>query len=80
MLEPHSLKDVVLVPTYLPSLTRSQSSFKVKCCTLHKTCSSSLDVWEYPPGEFEWRIDADQSATNIATYAWLVIPVKTGIQ
>jgi uncharacterized cupin superfamily protein len=30
--------------------------------TLHKTLRSSLDVWEYSPGEFDWCVDDDQSA------------------
>jgi uncharacterized protein len=39
-----------------------QSLPQVRCCTLHKTLRSSLAVWEYNAGEFEWQLDEDQSA------------------
>jgi uncharacterized cupin superfamily protein len=42
------------------------SSLEVRCCTLHRTLRSSLDVWEYAPGEFEWEVDEDQSACVLA--------------
>jgi uncharacterized cupin superfamily protein len=32
------------------------------CRTLHRTISSSLDVWQCEPGEFEWQADIDQSS------------------
>ncbi|MCB9556365.1 MAG: DUF861 domain-containing protein [Deltaproteobacteria bacterium] len=28
---------------------------------MHRTGRSSLDVWEYGEGEFDWHVDADQS-------------------
>jgi len=34
----------------------------VRSYTLHKTVGSSLAVWEYEPGEFDWQVDTDQSA------------------
>jgi uncharacterized cupin superfamily protein len=34
----------------------------VKCCTLHRTLRSSIDVWEYDPGEFDWLVEDDHSA------------------
>lgn len=62
MVQSESFKDVPLAPTILPSLTIEGHAQTVKCCTLHKTLRSSIDVWEYDPGEFDWRIDADHSA------------------
>ena len=62
MVESESFRDVSLAPTILPNLTAQGHAQIVKCCTLHKTLRSSIDVWEYDPGEFDWRIDADHSA------------------
>jgi uncharacterized cupin superfamily protein len=63
-----ALKDVPLFPITAP-LGRETQDVEVKCCTLHKTLRSSLDVWEYTPGEFEWEIDEDQSACVLSGYA-----------
>jgi len=41
----------------------------VRCCTLHKTLHSSLAVWEYTPGEFDWQVDVDQSACVLSGHA-----------
>jgi uncharacterized cupin superfamily protein len=35
---------------------------RVRRCNLHCTQGSSLDVWEYGPGEFDWQSDCDHSA------------------
>jgi uncharacterized cupin superfamily protein len=45
----------------LPSPSRGCDR-QVKRCKLHRTQGSSLDIWEYGPGEFDWQSDADQSA------------------
>ena len=39
-----------------------------KTC-LHRTDSSSLEVREYEPGEFEWCSDADQSTCVLEGFA-----------
>ena len=61
-----SLKDLSLAPIPL-----EDQSPHVRCCTLHKTLRSSLDVWEYTPGEFEWQVDTDtdQSACVLSGFA-----------
>ncbi|MCA9668521.1 MAG: DUF861 domain-containing protein [Myxococcales bacterium] len=41
---------------------------RTKTC-LHRTDSSSLEVREYEPGEFEWRSDADQSTCVLEGFA-----------
>jgi uncharacterized cupin superfamily protein len=33
-----------------------------KGCTIHQSNDSTLGVWEYEPGEFQWRLDEAQSA------------------
>ena len=60
------LKDLSLAPIPL-----EDQSPHVRCCTLHRTLGSSLDVWEYTPGEFEWQIDldTDQSACVLSGFA-----------
>jgi uncharacterized cupin superfamily protein len=63
MVSSSSLKDVPVSPTVLP-LTKHDST-EIRCCTLHKTLRSSIDVWEYTPGEFEWEVDEDQSTCVI---------------
>lgn len=42
---------------------------EVKSHTLHKTRSSSLEVLEYAPGEFDWEVDAEQSACVLSGLA-----------
>jgi uncharacterized cupin superfamily protein len=61
------LKDLSLAPIPLPN-SQDQSPH-VRCCTLHKTLGSSLDVWEYTPGEFEWQVDTDQSTCVLSGFA-----------
>jgi uncharacterized cupin superfamily protein len=60
------LLTVDLEPTYLPSQVENESGSKISRCTLHKTLCSSLDVWEYSPGDFEWQVDEDQSTWVLA--------------
>lgn len=55
-------QDLCLRQTHLPAQSSTHGDLQVRCCNLHKTESSSLDVWEYTPGEFEWQVDADLSA------------------
>ena len=33
-----------------------------KGCTIHQGNASTLGVWEYEPGEFQWRVEGAQSA------------------
>ena len=67
MLRPSGLKDVPVNPTTLSAAVEGGVvKVGVKCCTLHRTDSSSLDVWEYDPGEFEWRVDVEYSACVIS--------------
>ncbi|MFH1132229.1 MAG: cupin domain-containing protein [Pseudomonadota bacterium] len=54
------LRSIPLKPTSLLSGTDNQVD--IKSHNLHRTSCSSLDVWEYGPGEFDWQSDAAQSA------------------
>jgi len=53
-----SLKHVPLTPTD----SSPDGHPLISSSSLHRTNSSSLDVWEYSPGSFEWCADADHSA------------------
>lgn len=67
MLSASCLKDVPLQPTQIPVTSLHGNGNQVATnCTLHRTGSSSLEVWEYPPGEFEWRTRSNQSTCVLA--------------
>jgi uncharacterized cupin superfamily protein len=67
MVQSAAFKDVTLERTSLPSLVPNQDGeTEVRCCTLHRTLRSSLAIWEYAPGEFDWWVDEDQSACVLA--------------
>jgi len=59
-LTPSDLNQLPFQPFDLPS--REGSEPEVRRCNLHCTKGSSLDVWEYGPGEFDWQSDCDHSA------------------
>ncbi len=43
-------------------------------CTLHKTLHSSLDVWEYEAGEFEWKVECDQTIWVLSGHGKVFLP------
>ena len=51
-----SLASVNLTPATLPD---AEGQPAISRSTLHRTQQSSVDVWEFEVGEFEWRTDAD---------------------
>jgi uncharacterized cupin superfamily protein len=55
-LAPSNLENLSFEAVDLPS------RHSVRRCNLHCTKDSSLDVWEYEPGEFDWQSDCDHSA------------------
>lgn len=59
MLRASCLKDVPLFPTKVPNICHGEMT--AGCTNLHKTHASSLDVWEYEPGEFEWQVESNKS-------------------
>ena len=69
MLRASCLKDVPLVSS--PDGKTEHAGAEVSSYTLHRTNSSSLDVREYAPGEFEWRVDESQSACVLCGSAWV---------
>lgn len=65
---PQHLNQLPLHPCRLPD---AAGRLDVRSSTLHRTQRSSLDVWEYEPGDFEWRSDADHSACVLSGLARL---------
>ena len=63
-LAPTDLSDLSFEPASLPSELAAEplGPPEVRRCRLHRTKGSSLDVWEYQPGEFDWQSDCDHSA------------------
>jgi uncharacterized cupin superfamily protein len=66
-LVPTELHNLCFEPAALPSERRAEPLADsvgpdVRRCRLHATKGSSLDVWEYEPGEFDWQSDCDHSA------------------
>jgi uncharacterized cupin superfamily protein len=69
-LAPSELNNLCFEPVALPSERRAAeppgaadlAAPDVRRCRLHSTKGSSLDVWEYEPGEFDWQSDCDHSA------------------
>ena len=59
MIPASNLKQVPLTPVQ-PSEAPSASN--ISTSSLHRTKHSSLHVWEYAPGQFEWHANDDQSA------------------
>ncbi len=43
-------------------LTDQSEGSPPRACTIHQSSDSTLGVWEYEPGEFQWRLDEAQSA------------------
>ena len=64
------LNAVSLSPT---TLNDAQGDFDASVSTLHRTGGSSLDVWEFGPGEFEWCAEWDQSACVLSGNAELTL-------
>lgn len=56
MFESHNLKTNKRVPALAPV------DLQYKCHTLHRTPSSSVEIHEHAPGEFDWRMSKDLCA------------------
>ena len=65
MLNASILRELPLNPVTVPP----PGTPAVALCNLHRTISSSLDVWECAPGEFEWQVESNQSACVLAGQA-----------
>jgi uncharacterized cupin superfamily protein len=59
----HQLRNLPLEPTTLEVVSAGEPD--IRCCTLHRSTDSSIGVWEFGPGRFEWRVEASQSACVI---------------
>lgn len=67
MLSPNLLNDVLPHPLLSVTPTTQSVDVPTVCSkTLHRIGSSSIDMSEFAPGEFETEIDADQTTCVLA--------------
>jgi len=64
-----NLPSCLFVPDEKPPVTP-----EIGHCILHQTLHSSLDVWEYESGEFDWKAECDQTVWVLSGHGIVVLP------